>query len=234
MSIQQLDSLLKQFEIVELGHYLEENIPVHPSHSKFYSNEWHSMKLHDVCNDNQIMMNEHNGTHVDSFGHYINKPGYELIDAISIDRFCGQCIAIDASFLQKKETLEKEHIISWEFEHGEILENEIVLLSFGWEKYWRLRPEDKDFVTDYPGLGKTGAQYLMEKRVKMVGVDTLSVDACDAKGDPAHNILLSNRILIVENLMNIDKLFMKKGYFVMLPLLLRNGSASPVRPIVLV
>lgn len=68
----------------------------------------------------------------------------------------------------------------------------------------------------------------------MVGVDTLSVDRDGADGDPAHNTLLSHRIPVVENLRNLGLLHEKRGYFVALPLLIREGSASPVRPIVLV
>jgi kynurenine formamidase len=68
----------------------------------------------------------------------------------------------------------------------------------------------------------------------MVGVDTLSVDKDQADSDPAHNLLLSHRIPVVENLRNLEKLHDKRGYFIALPLLIRDGSASPVRPVVLV
>ena len=68
----------------------------------------------------------------------------------------------------------------------------------------------------------------------MVGVDTLGVDKDGADNDPAHHILLSNKIPIVENLRNLDKLHEVRGYFVALPLLIRDGSASPVRPVMLV
>ena len=39
---------------------------------------------------------------------------------------------------------------------------------------------------------------------------------------------------MVENLRNLGLLHEKRGYFVALPLLIREGSASPARPIVLV
>ena len=46
--------------------------------------------------------------------------------------------------------------------------------------------------------------------------------------------LLSNKVPVVENLRNLDRLHDRRGYFVVLPLLIRDGSASPVRPVVLV
>jgi kynurenine formamidase len=234
MSVQKLLESVKDMEIVELGQYLEENMPVHPSQSKFFKTKWHSMEFGDVCNDYQIIMNEHNGTHVDSFGHYIDKTGYQLIDKISVDKFCGACITIDARFLKEKETLEKQHIMQWEEKNGPILKGEIVLIDFGWARYWKTKPNNKQYIYNYPGIGATGAAYLVEKKVKLVGVDTLSVDAFGADNDPAHNTLLANKILVAENINNLNKLYGKKGYFIMLPLLIKDGSGSPVRPIVLI
>jgi kynurenine formamidase len=235
MSIAQLEAALQDTRIIELGQYLEERMPSHPSHSKFYKTLWHGFQNGDSCLDYQLILNEHNGTHVDSFGHYINKPGYELIDEILPASLCGPCVTIDATFLKDRETLEEQHIVAWEKERGqEIQAGEIVLLDFGWMRHWALRPNEGHFVANYPGLGGKGAEYLVQRGVKMVGVDTLSVDADKALGDPAHNALLSNRVAVVENLRNLEKLHDKRAFFVVLPLLIRGGSASPVRPIAII
>lgn len=234
MSLQQLCEALQDMELIDLGQYMEENMPVHPSHSRFYKTRWHGIALNDICNDYQLIFNEHNGTHVDSFGHYINKPGYEMIDEISLEKFSGPCVTIDATFLKAGETLEKDHVLQWEKTHGEIQCGEIVLIDFGWMQYWDLRPNDYKFCHDFPGVGKSAADYFVEKKVKMVGVDTLSVDKDKPDNDPAHYALLGNKIPVTENLCNLGLLHDKKGYFVMLPLLIREGSASPVRPVVVI
>lgn len=234
MSLQQLCEAVKDMEIVELGQYLEEGMPVHPSHSRFYKMRWHGFCVGDSCNDFQLILNEHNGTHVDSFGHYIDKPGFEMIDAVPLEKLWGPCITVDATFLRDGETLEKEHLLDWEKTHGEIHSGDGVLIDFGWMQYWNVRPNDQRFCHDYPGVGASAAAYLAEKGVRMVGVDTLSVDKDRAVQDPAHNTLLSHKIPVVENLRNLGLLHEKRGYFVVLPLLIRDGSASPVRPVVLV
>jgi kynurenine formamidase len=131
MGIAALEAALRDTEIVELGQYLEERMPTHPSHSKFYKTLWHGFSSGDPCLDYQLILNEHNGTHVDSFGHYINKPGYELIDEIPVRTLCGPCITIDARFLQDREVLEAEHITAWEQANGPIRGGDIVLLDFG-------------------------------------------------------------------------------------------------------
>lgn len=234
MSLQQLCDALEDMDVVELGQYLEEGMPAHPSHSRFYKVRWHGFALGDACNDFQLILNEHNGTHVDSFGHYIDKPGFEFIDQVPLEKLCGPCVTVDATFLKDGETLEREHLTAWEAAHGPIRPGDAVLVDFGWMAYWDLRPNDGRFCHDYPGVGATGAAYLVERGVRLVGVDTLSVDKDGADGDPAHNALLSHRIPVVENLRNLACLHGRRGYFAALPLLIRDGSASPVRPVVLV
>lgn len=234
MSLSALCEALADMDVVELGQYLEEGMPAHPSHSKFYKMPWHSITLGDVCNDFQLLLNEHNGTHVDSFGHYINQPGYAFIDEVPLQSLCGPCVTLDAGFLQPGETLEKEQVLAWEAQHGAIQPGDCVLLDFNWMRHWAIRPNDVTFCHNYPGLGASAAQYFVDKGVRMVGVDTLSVDKDGADHDPAHTILLSHRIPVVENLRNLPLLHERRGYFVTLPLLIRDGSASPVRPVVLV
>ncbi len=233
MGVKQLEQALVGVEIIELGQYLEEGMPVHPTHSRFYKECWHSVAFGDVCNDNQLILNEHNGTHVDSFGHYITIPGYEMIDEIPLHKLCGPCITIDATFLKSGESLEKDQIVDWEQKNERVRAGDIVLIDFGWMRYWALRPEEKTFCHGFPGLGASGAKYLRDLGIRMIGVDTLGLDKDGADNDPAHHIMLSARIPIAENLRNLNLIHGKRGFFVCLPLLIRGGSASPIRPVVL-
>ena len=47
---------------------------------------------------------------------------------------------------------------------------------------------------------------------------------------PAHNTLLKNKILLLESLNNLD-ILPPRAYFFALPLNIKEGSASPIRPI---
>jgi kynurenine formamidase len=85
-------------------------------------------------------------------------------------------------------------------------------------------------VTDWPGIGWSAAQYLADKRIKMVGVDTLAVDVFGSADNPAHHVCLGNKIPIVENLDNLSKMS-NRGFFAALPLPIKEGSASPIRAI---
>ena len=234
MSLAALLQALEDMQVVDLGQTLEDHMPVHPTHSRFYKTLWHSPSFGDCCTDYQLILNEHNGTHVDSFRHYIPKEGYAWIDEIPLERFSAPCVTIDATFLGPCQVLTKEQIQAWEASHEAIRPGDAVLIDTGWMRYWATRPDDTNFTHNYPGLSGEGAQYLVERQVALVGIDTLGIDCWGADNDPAHNAILSNRIPIVENLNHLDQLHDKRGFFVMLPLKIRAGSASPVRPIALI
>ena len=232
--LKDLTAALQDMRMIDLGQYLEDHMPVHPAHSRFFKTVWHSPAFGDICTDYQLIMNEHNGTHVDSFQHYIDDPSYEWIDEIPLETFQGPCVCIDATYLKACETLPAQAIVDFEKEYGEIQKGEIVLVDTGWMRYWAIRPNDAAVTHNYPGLSKEAAQYLADRGVRLVGIDTLGIDCWGADCDPAHQELLSRRIPIVENLCNLDQLHGKRGYFMMLPLKIRKGSASPVRPVAFV
>ena len=231
--LKDLVSALKDMEVVDLGQYFEDNMPVHPTHSRFFMVKWDSFALGKVATDYQIIMNEHNGTHVDSFHHYIDKDDYEWIDEIELEKFNGPFACIDATYLKECEVLSLEAVKEFEAKYGEITESEGVLVDTGYMKHWDLMPNDK-CSRDYPGVSGEAAKYLADKKIRFIGIDTLSIDCWGADHDPAHYALLGNKIPVIENLCNLDKLHGKRGYLCMLPLKFRHGSASPVRPVALI
>ena len=98
------------------------------------------------------------------------------------------------------------------------------------------RSENSEFGSLINYLEKhTGHMYnAAEQGIILYLYDTLGIDCWGADHDPAHQALLSSRVPVVENLNNLGLLHGRRGYFVMLPLKIRAGSASPVRPVVLV
>ncbi len=230
--IAQLAQLIESMEIMDLSQVLEENIPVWPTHSKFMHNVWHSLNLGDDSTNYQIIMNEHNGTHVDMPSHYIKDGpiGKLTADKMPVDKFFGPYKKLDCTDFDHCQTLEKEDIVAWEESNGPINEGDIVLVDFGWSRFWDLKPNDKAFIDRWPGVGASAAKYLNEIKIKLLGVDTLAADAFGSDGDPTHNTLLGNKICIMENLKNLEKIN-NKGYFISQPLKIKDGSASPVRPV---
>jgi arylformamidase len=77
------------------------------------------------------------------------------------------------------------------------------------------------------------AEYLVERSVAALGVDTLSPDPPEAfRNQPVHPVVLDQHVLIIENLRNLE-LLPHYFLFLALPLRIRSGSGSPVRAVAL-
>lgn len=225
---------LKQARVIDLSQRLEEHIPHFPAHSKFYHNLWSSYVYGDRSLTYQLLMNEHNGTHVDAPAHFIseaNPEAHVTIDRVPVTRLIGRGVRLDCRRFREGEFVSSAFIMEWEEGHGRLEAGDIVCFNFGWDTRWDLRPHFAPYVTDWPGVSMDAARDLIEKRVAAIGVDTLSPDPPEAlRTGPIHPLVLEKQVLIVENLCHLDELpdfFL----FLALPLKIREGSGSPVRAV---
>jgi arylformamidase len=185
----------------------------------------------------QLVVHEHNGTHVDAPAHFIHnaKPrAHVTIDRVPLAHLIGRGALVDCRGLGEGDYVAKSFVKKWEMRHGALRAGDIVLFDFGWSGHWGLRPNNKRCVADWPGVSLQAAGYLLEKSVAAIGVDTLSPDPPAALSKrPIHPVVLEKQVLIVENLTNVGQLpdfFL----FLALPLKIRGGSASPIRAVALV
>ena len=82
-----------------------------------------------------------------------------------------------------------------------------MLFDFGWAAHWGLRPHNQRYLADWPGVGMDAAEYLVERSVAALGVDTLSPDPPEAlRTKPIHPVVLEKQVLIIENLCNLGQL----------------------------
>ena len=87
------------------------------------------------------------------------------------------------------------------------------------------------YFTNSPGLSKAAAKYLAEIKINLVGIDSPNIDPATDEDFGSHRIFSENNILILENLMNLDKLLNKRFTLIALHLKLKNCSGSPIRAI---
>jgi kynurenine formamidase len=133
----------------------------------------------------------------------------------------------------KKHILEKQMICEWESKNGPIEKDDMVLVRFGVDKLWGLRQKGAKFLESWGGLSKAAAEYLVSRGAGIVGTDALAIDASDNAKFEAHNVLLGNEVLVLENLTNLDVL-PPITCVIALPLKFKGGSGSPVRAVALV
>jgi kynurenine formamidase len=158
---------------------------------------------------------------MDAPSHFIN--GASSIDKIPINRF------ISRSLLVKITKASDELITAAEIEASnvKILEGDSVVFSTSWEN-----EVDKEYYFSHsPGLSEDAAEYLINKKVNAVCIDSPSIDRGSDNNFPVHKLLLNKEILIVENLCNMDKIDSQNFTLIMIPLKLSGASGSPIRAI---
>lgn len=190
-----------------------------------------SYTLGDVSCHYQLVLGEHTGTHFDAPLHFI--PEGHGIDQVPLDSFVARAATIEADGTAPRTALTAQDVRAWEREHGDIRSGDAVLVHFGWDQRWRLRPDATPFLSDWPGLSGDACGYLVEKQVRAVCCDCLSIDIFGTDEFAAHHTLLEAGVVIGENFNNLGRL-PAFSYLVAQPLPIKGGSGSPVRPIALI
>jgi len=160
------------------------------------------------CLDHVLRIGTHAGTHIDAPAHMIE--GAPGLDAYGLERFLGRGRLID--------------ITNGSADLSTVQADDIVLLKTGFsDSCWRA-----DYYDLVPDIGSDTAQRLVELGVKAVGIDAGSVDS---EPFPIHKTLLAGDVLIIENLIGLERLVGVESFQVIaLPLRLAL-EASPARVI---
>ena len=164
----------------------------------------------DGYTDHYVSIGTHVGTHIDAPMHMLE--GGKSLDQVPIDQFVGRGRLVEVS----------DNDFSG-VKSADIKEGDIVLFHTAMsDKY-----QDSAYFENYPAMSEEVAKYLVESKVKMIGVDACSVDNQD--GFPIHRILLTGDVLIIENLTNVHELSGKNFTIYALPLRLQvDGSPARV------
>jgi len=113
---------------------------------------------------------------------------------------------------------------------------DVVLLRTGWARFW---PDAARFIAQVhgPGPGEPGARWLSGRGVFAAGSDTVAFEKVPSPNMPVHvHLLVENGIHIIECL-NLEQLAAERRYtflFVAVPLKIRGGTGSPIRPLAIV
>src|ERR1051326_2811878 len=155
-----------------------------PGDPEFKASHARSLASGDVCNVTQISTSVHIGTHMDAPKHFL-KDGIGM-EQMPLDAVIGPCRVIligDAAAITAAE-LERHHL-----QPGE----RILFKTRNSERGWTTDA----FVEDFVYISKQSAQFLVDHRVRTVGVDYLSVGGFKKDGVETHQILLGAQVWII-------------------------------------
>jgi kynurenine formamidase len=224
--------------IVDLSQEIYEGMPVYAGHMKTVVWQHHTHeetgRLFDSDFSYQslgLMLCDHGPTHVDALSHLDARPEAPTIDRMPLETFSGPGICLDISDLAPHEYCDAERLERALAAHPvEFREGDVLLLRTGTADRYAGTPE---YVTQYPGLDQSAADWLGERKVKIFGVDAPSPDNPIDRVYPVHLFCREHGVTHYENLANLGPLVGKRFTFFGLPLRIRGGHGSPVRAVAL-
>lgn len=194
----------------------------------------------DVVNVDKITLGLHSGTHIDAPMHFIEGAG--SIETLEPDCVIGPAVVVDLRHKKAGDAIERADIEAWEAESGEsIRAGDAVLLMTDFSKLWKTGPEGEAFLTTvWPYVTGSFVEYMVEKKIRLVGVESMDLDHVVDPFDlstsefVAHRTFLPKGINIVENLTNLDKIDASRCFIVATPLKIKGGTGSPLRVVAIV
>jgi arylformamidase len=179
-------------------------------------------KIEEGANSNvtQIVMGAHTGTHVDAPFHFL--PDGKTVERLQLKALTGRVYVISMPNV--------DVITASVLENAEIPpRTRRLLFKTRNSQYW-LHPT-KDFQPDFVGISADGAEFLVKRGVKLVGIDYLSISPYH-KSRPTHEILLKAGVVIVEGL-NLSEINQGRYTLYCLPLKLAGSDGAPARAILI-
>ncbi len=207
----------KPVKLYDLTHPIRGGMTAYPGDPPVRIEPWPDAAPWQVS---AVCLGSHTGTHIDAPRH-IGPTGRPLSD-FPIDSFAGPGIILDAAGARESQPLVPDLLSQ---RPGAMAPGTIVLIRTGWDRYWT---DDQYFR--HPFIGAGLAESLARHGVKLVGIDTLSIDSSIDGGSAAHRALLGANILVVENLCRLTRLSPSATYeFLFAPLALDQSDGAPVR-----
>jgi len=207
--------------VIDLSLPIYDGMPVFPS--PFYPKVTvENIATHekDGRSVQKLVFTTHMATHIDAPLHYI--PRGKAIHEVPLESIIGEPTLIDLTHKKPGEEITVNDLRSSET----AVKGKITLLHTGWvDEHWG-KP---DFYNGAPYLTKDAAEWLAAKRVKAVGLDTLTDR--DWLNWPIHKTLLGNGVILIEYLTNLTQIKGRKVTLIALPLKIRGGDGSPARVI---
>jgi arylformamidase len=192
-------------------------MPAFPGDPVFGTAPLRRIERGDDYSLSSLSLGSHTGTHVDPPSHFV--AGGATIDAIDLAALNGPCEVVDVP--ESSSSVGPEELPELPAAADRILFR--TSNSARWAD--RLR-----FFRDYVALTLPAAQRLRERRVRLVGIDALSVENDPTGRFAVHRELLGHGILVLEGLL-LDAAPAGSYHLECLPLRLQAGDGGPARAI---
>lgn len=177
-----------------------------------------SIEKGDNANTSEVTLSVHTGTHVDAPDHFMNNG--KTVEQLSLEALIGRAYVLYLPDVKQ--------ITAAVVEAADIPpRTRRLLFKTRNSEYWAKGV--KEFQTDFVGITEDAAQLLVDRNVRLVGVDYLSV-APYKKSRPTHRLLLEAGVVVVEGL-DLSQVSQGRYTLTCLPLKLGGSDGAPARVI---
>ena len=192
-------------------------VPLYPGDTELTREQTSSIEEGDTSSNSAVRCSVHTGTHVDAPVHFL--PGTGGIETLPLDALVGPAYVVDATAVEG-------HVDAAALGRLDIpADAERVLLRTSNSALWASAEFSEDFVAVLPDA----AAALVERGVRLVGIDYLSIAPYGDPG-PTHRTLLGAGVVVVEAL-DLRRAAPGRYRLTCLPMLLPGSDGAPARAV---
>lgn len=204
-------------EYLDITLPLSDRLPVWPTVKPFRLSP--DLRIADGGNENSssVRFNLHTGTHIDAPWHFLADGG--TIDDLALSDLIGPVVV--AAIHRKR------HITARDLQSLDLAKDTVrLLLKTDNSQLWADGYDT--FEPNFTALTPDAAEWLVERGIRLIGVDYLSVQCFNDPDDSTHQILLEDKIVIVEGL-DLHRVDPGRYDLICLPMLIEKAEAAPAR-----
>jgi len=200
--------------IIDITPVLSSETAVWEGDTPFRTEKIRSTEEGDNWNLGTVHMSLHTGAHADAFRHFL--PGFPGIDQMPLENYVGPVYVFSRPGNQPIQADELESVLRRS-------PCRLLLRTNPHRVFTSVPAEFAHFTVE-------AARLLADSGLRLVGIDSPSVDAATSDSLPVHHILGEAGISLLENL---DLANVEDGFYelIALPLKIAGGDASPVRAV---
>ena len=205
--------------VIDISLTITPEMPVWPEDKPVDMHRVSKIEEGDIANVTYLAASAHTGTHVDAPYHFL--PDGNTVEDLPLDALVGpvQVVQVTSNIevitAEVLEQLKIEPVV------------ERVLFKTSNSEIWK--DPKAPFTKHFVALDESGARFLAERKMKLVGIDYLSISIFKEIQAP-HEILLSSGMVILEGL-NLREVNAGKYTLFCLPLKLKGADGAPARAV---
>jgi len=207
---------MSNLKIFDISPEISPSIAVFPGDTEFSRSELMSTKKGEHLTLSSINTTVHLGAHTDAPNHY-HKDGADIASR-DLSLYIGDCQVIEVN-------LEKNTRITPSDFKTEITSPRVLFKTNSF-------PDPNKWNSEFNALSSELVTFLAEKKVRLIGIDTPSVDLADDKELESHLAIYKNDMAILEGIVLTD---IEPGNYRLIapPLKIKEADASPVRAVLI-